>query len=157
MLTEAQIPTLASAIAAETDPAFVALRDAGATGQMADWFNEDSSTWVWRKSVEADEYRSAIMWSEVDGLQAGKARIWEWITAGMTLPLDATDANVRQGLADCWAANSSTRPALVAIAKRLATRGEALFTSGVGTEANPGVSEIYGFISNADIVRALAV
>ncbi len=39
MLTPAQLATIKAAIAAETEPSFVALRDAGSTGQMAAWFN----------------------------------------------------------------------------------------------------------------------
>lgn len=38
------LPVLQAAIAAETDPDFVASRDAGATGAMADWYNVSHAT-----------------------------------------------------------------------------------------------------------------
>lgn len=51
-LTTAQIITLKAAILAELDPVFVALRQAGATGAMAEWLNEPSA-FVAYKSSEA--------------------------------------------------------------------------------------------------------
>lgn len=51
-LTPQQLPTLKAAIAAETDPAFVALRQSGATGAMADWYNQPhASVKGWNKSA----------------------------------------------------------------------------------------------------------
>ena len=157
MLTDTQLAVFSAALAAETDADLVALRDAGNTGGVAAWYNEDSSFWVWRTSVPVGEYRDALTWTEVDLLTAGKARIWEWLTGLMTLPLQPSKQAVRQGLADCWASNSATRPALIAISKRLATRGEEIFATGTGTEATPGDLVFEGSITNEDVIKALAV
>lgn len=157
MLTTAQLTTLAAAIAAEADAEFVALRNAGATGAMAEWLNQDSTFVVWRSEVSVDEYRDALVWTEVDALTAGKARIWEWVTGQMTLPLQASKAPVRQGLADCWASNTTTRTNLLAVAKRPASKAEALFASGTGTTASPGNLGWEGPLRNEDVVAALEV
>ena len=51
-LTPQQLPTLKAAIAAETDSTFVSYRDSGATGAMADWYNQPhDSVKGWNKSA----------------------------------------------------------------------------------------------------------
>lgn len=154
-LDNAQLATLRTALLADTDPAVAAAVSARNDTEVARLYKLDSAFWVWRTSIPAEEYREAIVWTEVDGLQVGKARIWEWVTAQMTMPLDASKANVRQGLADCWSAQSSTRPALLAIAKRFANKAEAVFATGTGTEANPGTLTFEGEITIEDVGRAL--
>lgn len=157
MLTASQLTTFAAALAAETDATLAALRDSGQTGAVAAWYNEDSSTfYVWRNSVPLEEYRGAITWTEVDALTAGAARIWEWITGGMTLPLEPSNPEVRQGLADCWGAGTTTRTDLIAASKRLASRAEELFATGTGSEADPAVVDDIA-ITDQDVIRALEV
>lgn len=155
MLNDTQKMTLATYLRSATDPAVVAAVASRTDNVLAAWLNEDSTFIAWRSEVPVEEYRKAIVWTECDSLQAGKARIWEWVTANMTLPIDASDPAIRQGLADCWAANSSTRPALLAVAKRVATRCEALFASGTGTVADPGTLDFEGSISVGDVADAL--
>ena len=158
MLTNAQSLVLKAAILAETDATFVAYRAQGATGAIANWYNEATSpAWiVWRTDVPPEEYRDAITWTEVDALTAGRARIWEWITQGMMAPLNAGSANVRTGLADCWASNTTTRTSLLAACKRTATKAEKLFSTGTGSTATPATLGWEGTLSADDIVRALA-
>ena len=146
-MTDAQQQTLAAHIRANTDPAVVAA--------LAEHYNGASSFVVWRTSIRPDEYRDAIVWTAVDGLIAGKARIWDWITAGMTLPIDASKTNVRQGIADAWGATSATGVALTALAKRPASRAENLFTTGTGTTANPGLLTWEGPLHYNDVSDAL--
>ena len=45
---------LKAAIAAETDSAFVALRDSGQTGAMANWYNQASTTDAWLDYASAN-------------------------------------------------------------------------------------------------------
>lgn len=56
-LTPAQLTTLKAAILAETDPAFVALREAGAHGAMIDFYNAPAvpAETAWRSTVTAQE------------------------------------------------------------------------------------------------------
>lgn len=154
-MTDAQQQTIAAHIRANTDPAVVAALAQRNDTALADHYNSASSFVVWRTSIRPDEYRDAIVWTAVDGLTAGKARIWDWITAGMTLPIDASKTNVRQGIADAWGATSATGIALTALAKRAASRAENLYTTGIGTNAIPGLLGWEGPLHYNDVSDAL--
>lgn len=110
---------------------------------------------VWRTSVSPAEYKEAITWTAVDALTAGKARIWEWITASMTLPLDASKSNVRQGVSDAWGAGSATGLALTALSKRNANRLEKLFATGACTTASPSTMAVEGTITYQEVMSAM--
>jgi len=62
MLTTEQLTTLKAAIAANVDPDFVALRDAGATGAMADWYKVEATPAhaVWGTAVSVNAINDAI-------------------------------------------------------------------------------------------------
>ena len=154
-LTVDQRATLAAHIRANTDPDVVAALAIRNDTELTRIYNEDSSFWVWRESVSPEEYREAITWTEVDTLNAGSARIWEWITQNMTAPLDATKSNVRQGIADAFGAPTSTRAALIAVGKELATLAQSIFATGTGTEGDPGIRVVTGDITTTDVGRAL--
>lgn len=161
MLTVAQLLTLKAAIAAETDPAFVANRTAGNTGLMAEWYNGASSKIAWRTSVpQADCMNAAgFDWTQADNLTAGQARIWEWLFANDLHSIDASKAQIRAGVSECWkgtAAKVAVATAVLGACKRAATRGEALYATGTGTSADPALLVVEGTITNDDIVRALA-
>ena len=156
MLTTAQQTTLAAAIRADTDPAVVAALDIRNDVALAELYNAASTYIVWKTNLQPSEYREAIIWTEVDALTTGsKYRIWEWLTMDMTAPIDASKTNVRQGIADCWASNTTTRGNLLAIAKRPATKAEKLFVTGTGTSASPGILGWEGILSYTDIGVAL--
>lgn len=151
MLTNAQAMTIKTAILADATQANnVTIQDYSA---IADWLNTAGAFIVWRTNVPVEEYREAIVWTEVDNatMTVGKARIWEWLTANMTLPINAAKTNVRQGLADCWASNTTTRTNLLAAAKRTATKAEQLLATGTGSSASPGTLTWEGQISVYDI------
>lgn len=154
-LTTAQQTTLAQHIRASTDPRVVAALPTRVDTVIADVYNESTSFWVWRTELPVEEYRLALTWTEVDALTAGKARIWEWLTGNMTLPIDPSRTAVRQGLADCWASNTTTRAALTAAGKRRAGLAESLFVSGTGTEATPGLLGVEGPVTLQDISACL--
>lgn len=154
-LNDAQTQTLAAALRADTDPAVVTARTQRNDAELARLYNGDTTFIVWRTAVYPQEYREAIVWTTVDALSAGKARIWEWITQGMTAPIDATKANIRQGIADAWGANSATGLALQAAAKRPASKAEKLYVTGTGTSAAPGLMTWEGPLSVNDVSRAL--
>lgn len=110
---------------------------------------------VWRSSVPADEYREAITWTAVDGLTTGKARIWDWVTASMTLPINASKTSIRQGIADAWGATSATGVALASLSKRSANRLEKLFATGACTTASPSIMAIEGELSYSDVLQVM--
>lgn len=153
-----QLTALKNHINASVDPAVVTARGGGAIGrndtELARLYNLASTFVVWRSSVPIDEYRAAMTWTEVDALTVGKARIWDWLTSGMTLPLAPATAAVRQGLADCWGAATATRAALLAASKRFATVAERIFVTGTGSNATPGDLVFEGSITITDIGSA---
>lgn len=149
MLTTAQYQTLKTAALADgTAAGYIETANDQA---LANWFNTpDAAYYVWRTAIQPSEYREAVVWTEVDALTVGKARIWEWITQIMTMPIDASKTNVRQGIADCWASNTTTRANLLTAAKRNATRAEKLLATGAGTSGSPSVMGYEGNLSAAE-------
>lgn len=154
-LTAAQYQTLKAAIASETNPQFVTDRTAGATGAMAAFYNTDSTFIVWRSLVTLTACGNAFNGSEVASLTTANtsrlSAIADWSVAGINPSL----ADRRQMFSDIFGSNSVTNVALLAVFKRPAKRGEALFTTGTGTTAAPGALVFEGNISNEDIVLAL--
>lgn len=154
-LNAEQRTTLAAHIRANTDQAVVAALAIRDDTTLTSLYNADSTFIVWRESIPPEEYREQMVWTEVDGLQAGKARIWEWITQNMTMAIDASKGNVRAGLAEVFPANQTTRGQLLAIAKEAASVAESIFATGTGTDASPGVRTLVGSITTEDVGRAL--
>ena len=118
-------------------------------------YNLDSGFIVWRESIQPEEYHQALVWTEVDSLTAGKARIWEWLTQSMTASIDATKINVQQGLADVFPSDETTRGQLLALAKELASVSQSIFATGAGTNANPGIRVVTGKLTIDDVGRAI--
>lgn len=163
MLTAQQLPAMKAAIAAETDPAFVGYRTNGQTPLMAAFFNEAKSpaVTVWRTSVAQDEItQNGFDWVRVDNLTVGKARIWEWMFSNAERVINPSKANVRAGIDEAWkgtAADLAVRAAVYVHCKRPATRGEALYCTGAGTDAAPALLVFEGSITDADISAALSL
>jgi hypothetical protein len=158
MLNQAQLTTLAAAIAAETDPTFVANRNAGATGAMAEWFNGASTFIVWRPDVTAEEIGNAWSGTDIDGMTAiNMQRLQLLLASAPSGVFDMTRGDRRTGFEGPFGTNqnNASRVAMNAVWKRAATRGERLFATGTGTTANPGIASVTGPITNDDIVRAL--
>lgn len=147
-LTSQQITALKAAAAA--DPTAAALMTSADDVGLAAWFNaaDPSACIVWRHDMSIAEANAALVWTEVDALTVGKARIWEWMH-GLAV-LDARQANVRQGLADAFANATATRAALTALAKRSASRAEKALASGACTNAAPSIMTFVGQLSYAD-------
>lgn len=156
-LTESQRVILAADIRGSSDPDVVAALAIRNDTELTRLYNLDSSPnfFVWRESIEPDEYREALDWTEVDNLTAGKARIWEWITQNMTFSIDATKTNVRAGLGNAFQTSNSSKAGLLAIAKAVASRAEALFATGDGSSGSPGVRSFIGKITTLDVGLAL--
>ncbi len=154
-MTDAQLQTLAADIRASNDPEVVAALSIRNDAALTTLYRQPTAFVVWRTSIPSAEYREAITWTEVDGLTNGRARIWEWMTENGTRHLDASKPGIRQGLADAFAANTTTRANLLAVAKRQASRAEALFVSGAGTSGSPGLLGWEGPLQIGDVSDAL--
>jgi hypothetical protein len=157
-LTDAQLPTLKAAILAETDPAFVALRQANAEQGMADWYNADSTFVAWRTQVPRNDAQAVgFDWTQVDNLTVGQARIWfdALFEGGF---LNAADSGQRAGISEAWkgtAAKIAVATFVLGKCKRFARRGERVFATGTGTDAAPGLLPFEGTLSAQDISDAL--
>lgn len=146
-LTSGQLQTLKTLV--QADPIATALANAADDVGLAAWLNTGDATYtVWRTDVTIDECNAVIVWTEVDGLTAGKARIWEWMKS--LAVLNASRANIRQGILDAFASATATRTALTALSKRLASRAEKALASGTGTNASPATMTWEGQITYVD-------
>lgn len=178
------LPTLKTAILVETDPAFIALRQANETGQMAAFYNQQASPsfTVWRSSTPTAEVFNAIAWKNFtpvdipDGTTLYANRASHALLCQqniMTLIQGSTQVatgkvNVRALLSDALttlytAAGGAAQAAgwagaggVKAAISRTVTRGEKLFCTGTGSSGTPGdLGGFEGDVSNDDILNAL--
>lgn len=152
-LTPAQLTTIKADILA--DPVLSTI-PAGIDGSfaIADIYNGPPATAfvVWRTMVPVEEIiNNGFVWTAVDTLSVGKARIWDWMREpGFINP---SKANVRQGLQDAF---GSTQPNIAQHLKRAASRIEKLLATGTGTVGNPGTMTFEGRVTYQDIELARA-
>ena len=179
--TTAQLTTLKAAILAETDPAFVALRQANNEQGMADWYNAPSTFYVWRPIADASLILDAIVWSSLtpadtaDGnaIFTNRALVCQAKQLNLQILLQGRDSlatgrtNVRNALSDAllnvpagaagalldagWLGAGKVKEAI----SRLATRCERLFSTGTGTAGTPGLLVYEGTVTAQDISDAL--
>lgn len=164
MLTPSQLLTLKAAVAAETDQEFVALRNAGAGGAMAEWYNQNHASFiVWKTRLTEHEITDLTSpegtvwdWTAYIGRSQGERDAWVRMFNG-TYSVNPSIPQVRKGMADIFSGGTGAaqRAHLLAMGKRLAKRGEALFADGTGTVATPGTLVFEGDILIMDIVWAI--
>ena len=158
-LTPAQLPVLRAAILAETDPAFVAARQANDETTMAAFYYAASTFVVWLGSVTRDAVTvEGFDWTQVDNLTTGQARIWDLLFDNQSRTINAADAGKRAGIAEAWkgtAGKVAVATFVLSKCKRFALQGEKVFATGTGTDASPGVMTFQGSISTQDISDAL--
>ena len=104
---------------------------------------------VWRTAVPVSEIiNNGFIWTAVDVLEPGKARIWDWMReSGVINP---SKPNVRQGLQDAFGGSQTN---ITKHLKRPATRAEKLL-------AIPGATNTMtfeGFLGYTDIEQARAL
>ena len=151
-MTSAQLATLKTDIQGQGSlTAAVASAD---WPTVANFYNADSATLVWLPSVSIDTLKGAIDWTTtpVAGgnggfqmLSAGARDAYSSLTQGSMV--DATQVNIRNGFASIFPSNIAL--ALQAVAQRLATRLELLFSSG----GPPVVSSVFGYRISPDEVQ----
>lgn len=154
MLTEAQLTTLKADI--EADPILSALpSNIDSAFEIAAAYNllANPAHIVWRTRVSTDEImNNGFVWTAVDTLNVGKARIWDWMSRlGFINP---SKANIRQGLVDAFGAGSAMAQGILPHLKRGATRAEKLFATGTGSDASPGTLTFEGSLGFHDVDEA---
>lgn len=151
MLTNAQLTTLKADILADPALAALPMTPDGAFA-IAEAYKALTSFIVWRTSVPVSEIvDNGFVWTAVDTLQVGKARIWDWMREGGAI--NPSKPNVRQGLQDAF---GNTQPNIAQHLKRAANRVEKLFATGTGTTATPGTMTFEGELTYQDVEQARA-
>jgi hypothetical protein len=172
------LQTLAADLIASTVPAVVQARQIGNDVALAEWCNESSTFIVWRSSVSIDEIFDGIVWANFtpnpspDGTAAwtnralacqGKQFNLQTMIVGRE-SLNASKLRIRAGLQDALTdvpsgANGAVRAAgwdnVLPVLKRPATNAEAMFTTGTGTDAAPGILRFEGTISVQQVGEAM--
>jgi len=154
MLTTAQLQTLKTAILADPILAAFPMNSDGdyAIAELLNLAATPDFT-VWKTSVECKQLmENGFVWTAVDALAVGKARIWDWMASIGTI--NPSRVNVRQGLADAFGAASAMATAIAPHLKRLATRVEKLLATGTGTTASPGTMTFESPISYSEVGQA---
>lgn len=147
-LTAPQMATLKAVCLADQTCAALATAQSPDDTALAAWFNtaDPGGFIVWRPDVPIGEANAVMVWTEIDTLSVGKARIWEWLR--LVTPLDYRQSSIRQGINDAFA-GLSTRVAVTNVGKRTATRAEKALATGTGTSVAPGIMAWYGLIDAA--------
>ena len=118
----------------------------------------DPEVIVWRSSVTQDEImQNGFDWTRVDNLNNGAARVWEWMFNNAQRSINPSKLNVRAGIGAVWkgtAADLAVRAAVYVHCKRAASRLEALFATGTGTDASPSTMAVEGSIGYLDVYNA---
>lgn len=157
MLTSAQLQTLKTAIAAETDAAFVALRTANDEQGMADFYNAPSTKIAWRTSITRKEITvDGFDFTQVDNLTVGQARIWDWLFEDG--PMNPSQSGKRSAISEAWkgtAAKVAVATFVLGKCKRAANKAEALYVTGTGTEGSPALLAFEGSLTAQNISDAL--
>jgi hypothetical protein len=155
MLTTEQKATLKAFVEADTTLSQIPQTYDGAYA-IADALKVDASPAfvVWRTSVSVEEIMAnGFVWTAVDALTVGKARIWDWMTRFGTI--NPSKLNVRQGMADAFGAASAMATGILPHLKRNANILEKLFATGTGTTATPGTMVIEGSLSYQEVHEAM--
>lgn len=159
-LTPAQLSTLKSAILAETDPTFVALRTANDENGMAGWYNAPTApAWIaWRTDVSAEETGNAWVGTDIDGMSAlNMQRLQLLLASAPSGKFDMSRSDRRAGFENPFGTNqnNASRVAMRAAWKRTLSRFERIYATGTGTDASPGTPGVQGLVSAQNISDAL--
>lgn len=163
-LTTAQLQTLKTSITTNTNPEFVAYRNAQNNGQMANWYNVDSTFIVFKPTEPTFNIGDVISYVAVANLTTANL---DRLNTFYNLNPDNFEpdrADQRTYLADTFSgalggAGQATRDALDALYRRPAQRGEQLYCTGTGTTVTPGALNVTanGDITTDNITDALAL
>ena len=154
-LNSTQLATLKAAIQGES--AVAADLAAGAHGAIAAFYNGDSTHIVWRTRLSSAEVYDQVVWTELIGRSVGERDTMQILL--QTGSVNPSKTNIRAAFSDIFsgAGGATTRSQLIAAAKRAATRGEALYASGAGTDPSPSVLVVEGQITATNVSDALAL
>lgn len=110
---------------------------------------------VWRSDITVYEIRNVLVWSEYDVLSVSKQNAFQFLCSNGIV--NATNINVRQGIASIFTGpnQAGNLSALIALAKRSATKAEKLFATGTGSDATPATMGYEGSLGYQDVRDAM--
>jgi len=155
VLTTTQLQALKADITA--DPVLNAYpKNSDGAWAIAQAYNLEASPVfiVWKTDVPTSECKKAMVWTEYIGRSVGERDAWVFMLSNGTI--NAADPNIRQGILDIFSGpdGASSRVALLAIAKRNATRVEKLLSSGTGSDASPATMMFEGNLPYQEVMNA---
>lgn len=114
---------------------------------------------VWKTSVPIGDVGKAFVGSELAGLTTLNHTRLQTLAIYLSAGVNPSLASNRQFFDDIFsgAGGVNTRAALLALWKRVATRGERVFATGTGSDASPAVLVMEGLIDTDDVEAARAL
>ena len=113
---------------------------------------------VWRSQVTADETGNAWNGTDIDGMSSlNMQRLQLLLASSRDGVYDMRRSDRRDGFENPFGANvnNASRVAMRTAWKRTATRAEALFATGTGSDATPAITTQEGTLSYLDVQSAM--
>lgn len=164
-LQNTQLQALRDAIDAETDVTMNNHLSAGDYSAVADWYNEASTFIVWKTYLsehdivsETSDEATTWDWTQYIATSVAEKMAWERIFNG-TYSINPSIPQTRDGIAAIFSgpSNADQRAHLLAVSKRPATKAEAIYATGTGSTAAPGLLVFEGYINFRDVEKAMAL
>jgi len=163
-LTVPQLQILKGDINTNPDPEFAAYRTAGNAGQMAEWYNVNSTFIVYKPTESTASLGDTVSYVAVAALVDANVNQLNLFYTLQPQNFEPAHADQRQYLADIFSgalggAGQATRDALEALYRRAALKGEKLYCTGTGTTVAPGAlnATAQGDITTQNILDAQAL
>jgi len=111
---------------------------------------------VWKTNVTLNEMMNAMDGPEFESLTTAETGRLQAFAAFSPEGMNPSFADKRQLFDDTFngAGGTNTRPALLALWKRLSNEVEKLFATGTGSDADPAITDFEGNISRQDVFIA---
>jgi len=157
-LTTAQLQALAVDIAASEFSALPQISDSAFVIAQAYNLNASPDFTVWKSLVSLDEIGRTMDAGEIEtlsGLENDRMRTFAVYSPNGVTPSRIDHRAFFDGVFS-GAGGAITRPALLVLWKRLATRVETLLATGTGSDASPGTMTHEGNISYSIVLAAWA-
>ena len=150
-MNETQVLALRTALLAENNAEIVELKAARDTDGIATWYNQSTNPafYVWRKTLSRHEILTGISdegttfaWAAgayITRSQGERDAFREMFNS--TGNVDPSLASIKAAFNDIFsgAGGAGNRAHILAMSRRVVSRGERIFSTGTGTKADPGV------------------
>lgn len=156
-LTAAQFTTVRAAVCADVATARPLLQ-AGDVPALKAWLNASSGTFtVWKSKVSIEEVGDNIVGTELAGLSSLNTTRLQAIIMLSPNGVNPSKGDRRAFFDDVFSGTGGalTRPKLLLLWKRIATRVERVFATGTGTDAVPATLTWEGALSDNDVARII--